>query len=165
MALFTFWAMFKPLFSKSAFGYAFTTTLMVLLSVLAISGCTTIKQFAHVRPTGSIAMQGDTIKAGFGLDAAQDSTAAFVTAFSGYLLLYPQADSLYCGELLLRDTTRHFEWKMRLGCVNYEQAFRWFLPKDTSVTPTVADPNRSFFKLPVTQPTSAPLSTPVTGEP
>lgn len=155
MTFLILWTMFRPLLSKSYLAFVCTATLVVTISALAIGGCNSIKQFAHVRPTGSIALQGDTIKAGFGLDAAQDSTAAFVTAFSGYLLLYPKADSLYCGELLLRDTTRHFEWKMQLGCVNYEKAFRWFLPKDTAIT-VGAESYRSLFKLPISQPTSAP---------
>lgn len=156
MTIFTLWTMLKPLLSKSSLAYAITSTVAITFSVLVIAGCSTIKQFSHVRPTGSIAIEGDTIKAGFGLTAAEDSTAAFVTAFSGYLLLYPQADSLYCGDLLLRDTTRNFEWRMKLGCVNYEKAFRWFLPKDTSVTPN--GPVRSMFTLPVVQPTSAPAT-------
>lgn len=158
MTFFTLLAMFKPFFSKSFLGYAITTTFIATLSILSIVGCNSIKQFAHVRPTGTIAVEGDTIKAGFGLEAAEDSTTSFITAFSGYLLLYPHADSLYCGDLLLRDTTRHFEWKLRLGCVNYQKAFRWFLPKDTSVTPVQADPIRTFFQIPLKQPTSEPVT-------
>ena len=142
---FTVWLTTKPLLSKSMVAYALTSALMIAFSVLAVSGCSPIKQCAHVRQTGSNSKEGDTIKAGSGLESAEDSTASFVTAFSGYLFLYPHADSMYCGDLLLRDTTRHFEWRMRLGCVNYHNAFRWFLPKDTLATPTVADPNRSLF--------------------
>ena len=104
MPFFTLWTMSKPLLSKSFIAYVITVTLIAVCSVLAISGCSTIKEFSHVRPTGSIKLEGDTIKAGFGLYAAEDSTAKFVTAFSGYILLFPQTDSLYCGELLLQDT-------------------------------------------------------------